>query len=167
MVGDPCLRCGGSTYFDKEEEDYKCFACGRLQKPLMVEDKKNRIQRIKGKSRYYEENKEAIIEAYHQYGEKARENWNIPKSTWVNLKKRWGLPIRRHEGVRFRRVTAVKDKVEKAPEVNRRASTKIEKLGSFNMIITAEDLRLLSDTEFNEVWGILGKLLRKKGMRHL
>jgi hypothetical protein len=62
---------------------------------------------------YYNDNRDQIIAEIKQFGEmRTRKRWGICKSTWINLKRRWEIPVR---AIKQNRPKFSRPKKEKPP----------------------------------------------------
>lgn len=75
-----CRKCGGGTFYIKEEGIFKCWVCG-----FEMAEKWRR-------HRYLESHRLEILADVLAIGpEETRIKWKLPPLTWRTLKDRWGL----------------------------------------------------------------------------
>ena len=75
-----CPKCNSQMIDDGGL--WKCLSCGR------------ELEDSKAKHRWFEENKDAIIETYQSGAAGGlRNEWGISPSTWFTLRKRWGVAL--------------------------------------------------------------------------
>lgn len=81
-----CNICRGDLFYDREEEEWQCFQCGR---PEFVVPNLSGMNN-QAKSRFYNEHQKNILGCLAILGTaKMRLKWQMNRSGWDGIKRRW------------------------------------------------------------------------------
>ena len=104
-----CKKCGQKVEFPFDGIGEK-----RIISPGNIKEG-GELNKKQGRKKFYDENKEAILADLTELGNKATaEKWDMPGSTLVGLKRRWGMPVEKRGGRRKTREKPSQDSASQA-----------------------------------------------------
>jgi len=162
-----CPKCGGNMRLEENEYHERYWHCLECGKDLHLPPEPIKHNNIPPKpvtkdarmlSKYYDDNKTAILTDLEEMGLKAmRRKWGIPRTTWLcRGKKSKGLFLRWG--------------VKESPSTKHKPAQAVIllKLGSdIQTTISDVDLAALTPQENNGLWLLIGRMQRNKGLRKL
>ena len=157
-----CANCGKQTMVDLKRPEDTCLFCGKnaRKKEVIMQDNKERPpvppkpQIRKKVKAYWEKHKEEILADYKSMLLRPFfERWHMATTTWMQLKKKWGIP-NKSKGAGGKPGVKPTQKAEyKEPK---------PKPGEFCLLITEEDLAKLEDDDFRLIWVVLGRIIKNR-----
>ncbi len=167
-----CANCGTQVKVSGPEDN--CLFCGKnatkkeTEPPLDPEQPESKPKEVimvnskevppkpekrKKRAAYWEKNKEAILADYQSMNlQLFFERWRIATTTWINLKKKWGVQ-NKGKATGSKPAEASKEKEYKRPQ---------PRPGGFCFLITEEDLAKLDDEQYQEQWSLIGTMIRNR-----